>query len=181
MLKPFAGLLLGLIVALPLSAAEPAAAAQASEPAATAPQAPAASAEPAKADTGAVLEQFRDELLALETELVSKNISLTTDEATAFWPVFKQFQAEQKTVINGQIAAVRKYADHYAELSDAQATAYVDALLERDQQIHDLRVEYLAKYSKVIAPSKAARVIQITRRLGIMSQAKLSSVIPLVH
>jgi len=173
MLKPCAGLLLGLLIALPISAAEP--------QAAQAKPSTAATKAPTKGDTGPVLEQFRDELQALETEVVSKNISLTTEEATAFWPVFKQFQAEQKGVINGQIAAVRKYADHYATLSDQEATAYVDALLQRDQQIHDLRVKYLAKYSKVLPARKAARVIHISRRLGIASQAKLSTVIPVVH
>jgi len=172
MLKPCAGLLLGLLIASPLAAAEPQAAKA---------NPPTASAQPTKADTGPVLEQFRDDLQALETEVVSKSISLTTEEATAFWPLFKQFQGEQKAVINGQIAAVRKYADRYATLSDQDATDYVDALLQRDQQIHDLRVRYLAKYSKVLPARKAARVIHISRRLGIASQAKLSSVIPVVH
>jgi hypothetical protein len=174
MLKPCAGLLLGLLIASPLAAAEPQAAPKAKPPTAAAEA-------PTKADTGPVLEQFRDELQALETEMVSKNVSLTTEEATAFWPLFKQFQAEQKAVINGQIAAVRRYADHYADLSDQEATAYVNALLQRDEQIHDLRVKYLARYSKVLPARKAARVIHISRRLGIASQAKLSTVIPVVH
>ncbi len=81
------------------------------------------------------MTKFRDELQALETQVVSKGVTLTTEEATAFWPVFKRFQAEQRKIIDGQIAAVRQYADHYAALSDADSIAYVNALLSRDQQI----------------------------------------------
>jgi len=76
---------------------------------------------------------------------------------------------------------VRKYAAAYEHLTDADAVAYVSALLERDQKIHDLRVKYLAEYSKVLPPSKAARVIHLSRKLGFASQAKLADEIPLVR
>src|SRR5207342_47357 len=141
----------GMLFALPLAAAETEAA-------------------PDAAKVQQTMVKFRDDLQAVETEIISKNISLTTEEATAFWPVFKKYQAEQKSIIDGQIAAVHTYADHYATLTDEQAVAYVDALLSRDQQIHDLRIKYLAQYSKVIGKRKAARVIHISRKLGLASQ-----------
>lgn len=166
MSKPIVALALGLLLALPPSAS-------AQEPA------------PAAADNGAQISEtmtkFRDDLQSLETQVVSKGVTLTTEEAAAFWPLFKRFQAEQRNIIDGQIAAVRKYADHYATLTEADATAYVNALLARDQQIHDLRVKYLAEYSKVIGKNNAARVIHISRKLGLASQAKLAEVIPVVH
>ena len=165
MTRSGAAVLLGLLTALPLAAAEPA-----------------TEQRPAEAQTDEQKDEgFREDLQAVETEVISKAVSLTTDEATKFWPVFKQFQAEQKAIIDAQLAALRQYADDYESLTDQQAVAYVSALLERDQRIHDLRVRYLAEYSKILPPGKAARVIHLTRRLGIASQAKLASEIPLVH
>lgn len=156
-------MMLGCLLAWPLAAAEPAT------------QAPAAD------DASRVLAQFRDDLQAAETEIVSKAVTLTTDEATTFWPVFKRFQAEQKAIIDGQAEAVRHYAKSYETLSDQEAVAYVQSLLDRDQRIHDLREKYLVEYAKVLPPNKAARVIHISRRLGLASQARLADVIPLVH
>ena len=164
MSKSGTGLLLGLLIALPLAAAQPTPDAKTGEK-----------------NTGQVLAEFRDELQSVETEVISKSISLTTEEATKFWPVFQQFQSEQKAIIDGQVGAVREYASDYAALTDEDAVAYVAALLERDQRIHDLRVKYLAEYSKVVSPGKAARVIHITRRVGLTSQAKLAAAIPLVR
>ena len=66
-------------------------------------------------------------------------------------------------------------------LTDEQAAAYVNALLERDQEIHDLRVKYLAIYTKTIGQKRAARVIHLARKLGYQSQARLAEVIPLVR
>ena len=164
MFKSVIVMLSGMLLALPLAAAEPAAA-QVNE---------------AKAIEQALVK-FRDDLQAAETEVVSKAISLSADEATAFWPVFKKFQGEQRSVIDNQIAAVRKYAEDFATLNDEDAQAYVNALLDRDQKIHDLRVKYLAEYSKVIGKAKAARVIHLSRRLGLAAQAQLAAGIPLVQ
>ena len=164
MFKSVIVMLSGLMLALPLAAAEQAA---------------------APTSEGATIEQalvkFRDDLQAAETEVVSKAISLSADEATAFWPIFKRFQGEQRKVIDNQIAAVRKYAEDFATLNDDDAQAYVNALLDRDQKIHDLRVKYLAEYSRAIGKAKAARVGHLSRRLGLAAQAELAAGIPLVH
>ena len=84
-------------------------------------------------------------------------------------------------MIEGQIEAVREYAKDFATLTPEDSRAYVEALLERDQRIHDLRVKYLAEFAKVLPANKAARVIHISRRLGLASQAKLANEIPLVR
>ena len=127
------------------------------------------------------MTSFRDELQQLETEVVSKSVVFSADEASAFWPVFKRFQTEQRAIMDGQVEAVRAYADAGDSLSEDAAVTYVNALLNRDQQVHDLRVKYLAEYTKVIGKAKAARVIHISRKLGTVSQAKISDVIPLVR
>ena len=163
MSKPLAVLVSMCLLASPVLAAEPAS------------QAPSAD------DASRVLAQFRDDLQAAETEIVSKVVTLSTDEATAFWPVFKRFQTEQKAIIDGQAEAVRNYAANYETLSDDDATAYVQALLDRDQRIHDLRAKYLVEFAKVIPVNKAARVIHISRRLGMAAQTRLADAIPLVH
>lgn len=165
MLKSGAGVLLGLLFALPVVAAEPPA---------DAPQA-------SQKTTKQLLAEFRDEIQAIETEVVSKSISLTADEATKFWPLFKKFQTEKAAIIDDQVAAVRTYADEYADLNDEESMKYVQALLDRDQRINALREKYLHEFAKVIAPGKAARVIHISRRLGLAGQARLANSIPLVH
>jgi Tfp pilus assembly protein FimT len=163
MSKPMIATLLALVLALPVAARQDAA--------------------PPEADGAKVqasMEKFQLDLQQAETEAVAKNVTLTPDEASAFWPQFKAYQSEQKKIGDGQVAAVRRFADNFKELTDTQALAYIDALLARDQQIHDLRKKYLAMYSKTIGPRRAATVIHIARKMGFQSQAQLAVVIPLV-
>ena len=145
---------------------------------ASAADAPAA---PTPADNEKVMAQFRDDLQAASADIVAKGITLSSDQAAKFWPLFQQYQDEQKATIDAQLKATQKYADSLDKLTDADALAYVGALLERDQQIHDLRVKWLKKFQSVVPAGTAARVIQIDRRLGIVAQLKLAQKIPLVH
>lgn len=180
-----ARLLLGISLLLPFAAgvaaqetgAAPATGAPATGAPATGAPAPAADAKSLEQS----LSEFRESLQQFETDVVSKNVSLTTEEATAFWPVFQRFQTEKKAIIDAQIEAVREYAKDYETLTPEDSKAYVVSLLDRDQRIHDLRVKYLTEFAKVLPPGKAARVIQVSRSLGLAGQAKLASEIPLVR
>jgi hypothetical protein len=127
------------------------------------------------------MAQFRDDLQAAAADVVAKGITLTGDQAAKFWPLFKQYQAEQAAIIDAQLKATTKYADSSAHLTEADSLAYVTALLDRDQKIHDLRVKWLTKFQTVVPAGTAARVIHIDRRLGLVAQIKLASKIPLVH
>ena len=135
----------------------------------------------AQAENEKVMAQFRDDLQAASADIVAKGITLSADQAAKFWPLFKEYQAEQKVTIDAQLKATQKYADSLATVTDAVALEYVGALLERDQQIHDLRVKWLKKFQSVVPAGTAARVIQIDRRLGIVAQLKIAQKIPLVH
>lgn len=158
-------LVLGL--ALPALAADPAK-----------PQAAAAQQTP---DEEKVVAEFRKELAAKRADVMAKGLTLTAEQAAKFWPMFETFQKEQDVIVNEQIGFTEKYAQNFQNLGEKDALTYVNALLDRDQKMHDLRVKWLAKFQTVIPAAMAARAIQLDRRLGNVMQVQLSQRIPLVH
>ena len=130
--------------------------------------------------TEQVMEQFRSDMQAAAADVMAKGLTLSAEQAAKFWPMFAVFQKEQKAIIDEQLKAVVKYHDTYKSMSDADALAYINALLQRDQKIHDLRVKYLAKFQEVVPARISARAIQLDRRLGMLAQAKISSQVPLI-
>ena len=127
-----------------------------------------------------VMQQFRDDLQAAAADVMAKGLTLNAEQASKFWPMFDAFQKEQKAIIDGQLKSLVTYRDTYKTMSDADALAYANSLLERDQKIHDLRVKYLAKFQTVVPTRVAARAIQLDRRLGLVAQVKVSSQVPLI-
>jgi hypothetical protein len=95
--------------------------------------------------------------------------------------LFESFQKEQDVIVSGQFQATEQFAEHYQQLSDKDALDYVNALLERDQKMHDLRVKWLGKFQSAVPSKIAARAIQLDRRLGQVAQVQISQQIPLVR
>jgi len=151
--------------------------------------APAWSADPPKVQQATLttpemdkaVADFRSELMARRADVMAKGLTLTSEQAAKFWPLFEQFQKEQDAEVQEQISATDAYAKNYAQLSDEDALAYVNALLERDQKMHDMRIKWLNKFKAVIPVAMAARAIQLDRRLGNVTQVQLSQKIPLIH
>ena len=93
-----------------------------------------------------VVAEFRNDLEAKSADVMAKALSLTADQAAKFWPLYETYQKEQRAIVDGQLKATQDYGAKYAHLTDAEALQYVNALLTRDQKIHDLRVKWLAKF-----------------------------------
>jgi hypothetical protein len=95
--------------------------------------------------------------------------------------MFESYQKEQDTIVNGQLEATEQFARNYHQLSEKDALDYVNALLLRDQKMHDLRVKWLAKFQTALPTKIAVRAIQLDRRLGQVAQVQISQKIPLVR
>ena len=142
---------------------------------------PPAPATPSQADVDTRMAPVRSARQAASADVVAKGLTLNADQASKFWPLFKQFQGEQDAIIDTQLQATKKYSDSFAQLKEADSLAYVTSLLERDEKIHDLRVKWLAKFQTVVPIGMAARAIHIDRRLGLVAQIQLASKVPLVR
>lgn len=150
--------------------------------AADAPQGNAATATGAEAaDTKKALAQYRQAMQATRADIMAKGLTLSADQAAKFWPMFEQYQKEQNVIIDAQIDAIQKYADHYSTLNDTDSVTFVKALLDRDDKMQALHAKWLPKFQTAVPGGTAARVIQLDRRISQVAQAQLSSQIPLVH
>jgi Spy/CpxP family protein refolding chaperone len=128
-----------------------------------------------------VMDQFRDDMQAKSADVMAKGLTLTSEQAAKFWPLFEAYQKEHNQIVDGQLKATQKFIAAYQNVSEADALAYVNALLERDQNVHDLRVKWLAKFQSVVPSKIAARAVQLERRMGVVTQVKISSQIPLIR
>ena len=127
-----------------------------------------------------IVADFRNDLMAKRADVIAKGLTLTSDQAAKFWPLFDAYQKEQDVIVNEQLEQVKAYADHFQSLSDEDALNYLNSLLTRDQKMLDLRRKWLAKFQKVVSAKTAARAIQIDRRLSIVTEIRMSQQVPLL-
>ena len=126
------------------------------------------------------IESIRAEIRAGKSELLAKNVSLTSDEAAKFWPLYKQYEAAGKALNDKRFDLLMKYLDAGDKADASMVTNLVKASLQRDVDLAKLRLDYAPKFAKVLPKAKAARVLQVDRALTLITDAKLASMVPLL-
>jgi len=125
---------------------------------------------------------LRDKIKADKKLLVADNMKLTETEAKAFWPIYDAYQKELAAVNERLVTTIKAYADAYNKgaISDETATKLGDEVLAIDQAVVDLNKSYFGKIKAAVSASKAARYIQIERKIRSLLSADLAAQIPLV-
>jgi hypothetical protein len=126
-----------------------------------------------------VVRAVRSDLQSKRTEVIAKNVTLTAEQSTVFWPLFNQYQQEQNAIMDEQMKEMQRYVDLYQTLDDVEAIALVNAHLERDARMAALRQRWFGEFLKVLPAKLAVRVIQIDRRISLTHQIEFASRIPL--
>jgi hypothetical protein len=126
------------------------------------------------------IEMLRANLRAQRKEITAQNMTLTSDEATKFWPIFDQYRKEAIKPNDDRWALIKEYADNYGTMTEAQAQDYMRRSTAVDQQLLALRMKYVPVFEKVISSKKTALWYQIDRRIDLLINLQLSAVIPMV-
>jgi hypothetical protein len=126
------------------------------------------------------IEMLRADLRAQRKQIMAQNMTLTADEATKFWPIYDQYRQAAITANDERWAVIKDYAANYATMTDAQAGDYIKRANAVDEQLLALRMRYVPQFEKVISAKKTALCYQIDRRIDLLINLQLSSVIPMV-
>jgi Spy/CpxP family protein refolding chaperone len=126
------------------------------------------------------IEMLRANLRAQRKEITAQNMNLTADEATKFWPIFDQYRKEAIKFNDDRWALIKDYAANYNTMTDAQAQDYMKRSTAVDQQLLALRTKYVPQFEKVISAKKTALWYQIDRRIDLLINLQLSSLVPMV-
>jgi len=142
-----------------------------------------APADPAKAraEIDKAIDVMRKDARAGKAEILGKTMALDSTQAAAFWPVYKQYEAELITLNDERVAIIQDLAEHFDSLDDAKAKG----LLERQVALEDKKLALTKKYKdemlKVLPAKTVARFFQVESRLNKLVDLTIASEIPLVY
>jgi hypothetical protein len=160
------------LLILPISLAAQATTTPASQPTAS-------TTEPTGA-TDQDIQMLRENIRAKRKQIVAANISLTTDEAKRFWPLFDQYTAEVRKINDKRWTMMKEYAANYSHLTNEQAKDHMHKSAAVDGELIALRNKYIPEFEKRVAPKKVVQFYQIDRRLDLLMNLELMSLIPVV-
>lgn len=127
------------------------------------------------------LEALRTELRATRKQLMAQNLILTPDEATRFWPVYDRYQADLTKIKDDQYQLIAEYANTYGRYDDAKAIDFITRWLDLDVRTTALRAHYVPIVKEVLPGVKATSFFQIDRRVSMMIDQRIASMLPLLE
>ncbi len=95
---------------------------------------------------------------AMRTAFITNKLNLTPEEAQQFWPLYNQFEAEQKKIRDKFVPA-----KDLMSMSDAEAEKFLNSQLDMEQELLDLRKDYLQRMKKVLPMRKVAMLPRLER------------------
>jgi len=126
------------------------------------------------------IDLLRKDVRSQKKQIVAANLTLTDQEAQKFWPVYDQYTAEQVKINDQTYAILKEYANSLDTLTDEQAEKLTKQALEVDESVAQLRLKYVPIFRKAIPGKKTAAFMQLDRRLSLIINLQLASIIPLV-
>jgi len=113
--------------------------------------------------------------------IVAKNLELTDEQATKFWPIYNESQAAMHKLWDRRIELIKTYANEYETLTDERALELVKEVIKLKKEQVDIRETYVKKLTKVLPGKKVARYFQIETKLDAIVDFGIAREIPLVE
>jgi hypothetical protein len=134
----------------------------------------------ASAQTQSDIELIRAAINANRVDLLANYLQLTDAEATAFWPLYKQYRDELNKVSDDQVKLLQQYLQNYDTLSDDAAKKLAEGVQKARKKKVDIQRGYLGKFGKVLPGKKLARLYQLENKVDAVLAYEAADRIPLV-
>lgn len=126
------------------------------------------------------IELLRQDLKTGKVALLTASLPLTEQEAEAFWPIYREYDAELSKLGDRRVAVLRRYAQTYNNVTELAAGEMMKESFSILRDRTELLEKYYDKVAKELNGIIAARFAQVENQMLTLIDAKLIDEVPLV-
>jgi len=112
---------------------------------------------------------------------VAANLPLTEEQATAFWPMYREYRGEIQKLGDRIVALMLDYAKNSDALSDEQAASMLDEYLDIQKKEVQIKSDWIPKFRKILPSKTVTRFFQVDNKLDAILRYEAVDLIPLVQ
>ena len=127
----------------------------------------------------AYIELLRSDLRSDKAQVLGEVMQLDADQATKFWPIYKEFESDYQKLGDRIAAAVLKYAEEFDKLSDATADQLATEALTIEQQRNTLKSKYYDRFKQALGAITAMRFLQVENQLERITDLQVAASLPI--
>lgn len=102
----------------------------------------------------------RDKIKSLKIAFITERLSLTSEEAAVFWPVYNEHEAAIEELRNRERTEIRNRLQNFQNISDQQIQTLMDEFLTLENERNTRNMAFLKKMTNLISARKTFLLIK---------------------
>ena len=124
---------------------------------------------------------LRTDIKAERKDIINAIMQFNDSDATKFWPIFQQYDAELTTIGDGRMKLIVDYARNYENLTNEQADALMSKAFELEAQRAILKKKYFDKMKAQLSATQAAKFFLVENQIQHIIDLQISASLPVVQ
>ena len=120
----------------------------------------------------------RASMQADKTTLITTGMNFNEKDGAAFWPIYRQYEYERSKLDDRRSAVIKEYTQKYPTVTDAEAKAMAEEMLDCEYRLAELKKKYFKKLNKVLPALTVTKFFQLERRVDLMMDMQVEASLP---
>ena len=102
----------------------------------------------------------REKIKTLKVAFITERLSLTSEEAQAFWPIYNEHEKSTQQIRRKERLEIQSKLMDMELLTQAEAGRLLSQLVALEEEKKDLHIAFINRMSQVISPKKTLLLIK---------------------
>ncbi|MGD0511804.1 MAG: hypothetical protein ABSA29_00800 [Terriglobales bacterium] len=129
----------------------------------------------------AYVRLLRSDLKTKKEAIIKEDMQLTPQQAAAFWPIYKNYDAEQNKLIDQKLGVFQDYAQNFMTMNDEKADQIAQKVIALDDQRLALRKKYYQLMKSAIPTVLVVRFFHVENQIQSLMDLQIDSTLPIVE
>lgn len=138
--------------------------------------------QPAVDNIQSFVELMRSDLSTAKKTALTEALQLSTDEASTFWPLYREYELELARLTDRRVALITQFARDWrnATFTDSKADALAEQWFALEQDRLELWQSYYSRFKAALSATRAAQFVQAEHQVAVLVDLQIASEIPLM-
>jgi hypothetical protein len=127
----------------------------------------------------AYAELLRSDVRTQKVAILTEVMGFTEAEDAAFWPIYREYDAEMAKLGDERVALIAEYANSYSNLTDAVADKLASKALDLEARRQALKAKSYERVKTALSPRTALRFLQVEHQLQLIIDLQISAALPI--
>ena len=106
--------------------------------------------------------RMNERIKAQKVAFITEKLSLTSEEAQKFWPIYNAFEEKRERIKSGPLREVKMKIRSNPDMSDSEASGLLDQIMEAENEIHSAKMKLAQDLKSVLSPKKIVSLLSVS-------------------